>query len=106
MLPSRRMRKVTSARRALLGGGRNWRAICRTTFWRYTGYGNSIPSVRTLATSAPRPPAGPPPAVGVDGVGFAAGVAAFATAGFGVAAPASGVATLGALIGGVLAGGA
>src|SRR5919202_220311 len=53
-------------------------------FCRYPGNGNSIPSVRTVATSAPRPPTGPPPAVGtfVSGSGRAV---VFAGSGVGVA---------------------
>src|SRR6266550_9340443 len=33
---------------------------------RYPGNGNSIPSVRTFATSVPLPPVGPPPALGAS----------------------------------------
>src|SRR5690242_19328145 len=33
---------------------------------RYPGNGNSIPSVRTFATSVPLPPVGPPPAFGAS----------------------------------------
>src|SRR3954469_22734851 len=43
----------------------------------YAGYGKSIPVETTLATSAPRPPVGPPPAVG-------AGSAVLVTGGVGV----------------------
>src|SRR5919202_1516693 len=79
------MRNTTSARREPhAGSGLNRTAICRTMFCRYPGNGNSIPSVRTVATSAPRPPAGPPPAVGA----FASGsgrAAAFAGSDVGVA---------------------
>src|SRR5215208_8012152 len=109
MLPSRRIRKVTSARNALLGGGRNWSAICRTTFCRYTGYGNSIPSVRALATSAPRPPVGPPPATGpvvvdVGAVEDFGAVADFGVAAAGLVVAAFGVAILGAFTGGASVG--
>ena len=81
-LPSRRMRKRLRRAARRSPDGLNCRAICRTTFCRYTGYGNSIPSVRTFATSAPRPPTGPPPAARrgrrLRGVGVPAlGVAVF-----------------------------
>src|SRR5436190_22030297 len=33
---------------------------------RYPGNGNSIPSLRTVATSVPLPPVGPPPAFGAS----------------------------------------
>src|SRR5512147_194407 len=46
-------------------------------FSRYPGKGKSTPSVRTVATSVPRSPVGPPPARGggslVFGAGFARG---------------------------------
>src|SRR5918911_4090818 len=59
------MRNVTSARRVPQRGSYlNRLAIWRTMLSRYPGNGNSIPSVRTVATSVPRPPAGPPPAAG------------------------------------------
>src|SRR3981081_828516 len=53
---------------------------------RYPGKANSIPSVRTVATSVPFPPTGPPPALGASvfgsGAAFASAAPAFA-AGFG-----------------------
>src|SRR5439155_6591011 len=59
------MRKVTSARNFAAGlRGLKLTAICRTMLLRYPGNGNSIPSLRTLATSVPFPPVGPPPALG------------------------------------------
>src|SRR6185503_15727779 len=64
-VPSRWMRKETSARNALRVDGEKRSAIWRTMFSRYPGYGNSIPPVLTVATSVPRPPVSPPPAVGV-----------------------------------------
>src|SRR5690242_15336487 len=90
--PSRLMMKNTSARSAPCEELLNWRAICRTMFSRYPGYGKSIPLVFTVTTSAPRPPVSPPPAtvgvlvsgfasVGVDGV--ASGVADFFGGAFG-----------------------
>src|SRR5690606_13772929 len=39
-------------------------ATCWTMLRKYPGKGNSIPSVRTVATSVPAPPVSPPPAVG------------------------------------------
>src|SRR5712671_8032531 len=50
---------------------------------RYPGNGNSIPSLRTVATSVPLSPTGPPPAFGASvfgcGVTFASAGPAFAT---------------------------
>src|SRR6266496_411670 len=37
---------------------------------RYPGKGNSIPSLRTVATSVPFPPVGPPPAFGASVLGW------------------------------------
>src|SRR3954471_8270036 len=73
--------KDTSAVSAPRAVGLKFSAICRTIFARYTGYGKAIPSALTFATSAPRPPSGPPPATGgfVTGAALAAfGVAVFA----------------------------
>src|SRR5688500_6020628 len=50
---------------------------------RYPGNGNSIPSLRTVATSVPLSPTGPPPALGASvfacGAAFASGAPAFVT---------------------------
>src|SRR6476646_4184679 len=62
------MRNRTSAlSRAEACRGLKLRAICRTMLLRYPGNGNSIPSLRTVATSVPLPPVGPPPAFGASG---------------------------------------
>src|SRR3982751_2111495 len=67
------MRNRTSAlRRAEAFRGLKLSAICRTMLLRYPGNGNSIPSLRTVATSVPFPPTGPPPAFGASVFGFAA----------------------------------
>src|SRR3954463_8470103 len=61
------MRNRTSAlRRADAFLGLKLSAICRTMLFRYPGNGNSIPSLRTVATSVPFPPVGPPPAFGAS----------------------------------------
>ena len=63
--PSRWMRNLTTALRRAEGFlGLKLSAICRTMLLRYPGNGNSIPSARTVATSVPFPPVGPPPALG------------------------------------------
>src|SRR5437868_3136748 len=67
--PSRWMRNDTSAVSTLPRGGENRSATCRTMFCRYPGNGKSSPATCTLATSAPLPPSGPPPARG-PGVAF------------------------------------
>src|SRR2546422_598463 len=52
--PSRCTKKETSASRGVLCGDRcQRRRICETMFCRYSGKGNSIPSVLTVATSLP-----------------------------------------------------
>src|SRR3954471_5108060 len=71
--PSRWIRNLTSALRRAAGFlGLKLSAICRTMLLRYPGNGNSIPSLRTVATSVPLPPTGPPPAFGASVFGFAA----------------------------------
>src|SRR6185312_6032696 len=50
-------------------------------FSRYPGNGNSTPSVLTLATSVPRPPSGPPPALGGGVVGLAGAMSGVGVAG-------------------------
>src|SRR6202171_2403933 len=55
--PSRCIRNLISAlRRAVAFLGLKLSAICRTMLLRYPGNGNSIPSLRTVATSVPFPP--------------------------------------------------
>src|ERR1700694_5074335 len=85
--PSRCIRNLISAlQRAFAFLGLKLSAICRTMLLRYPGKANSIPSVRTVATSVPFPPTGPPPALGASvfgcGTAFASAAAALA-AGFG-----------------------
>src|SRR6185437_4477892 len=79
--PSRRMRNITSAVLFVFPGGWKRKAIWRTMFSRYPGNGNSTPSVLTLATSVPRPPSGPPPALGGGAVGLAGATSAVGVAG-------------------------
>src|SRR4249919_3920905 len=72
-------------------------------FWRYPGYGKSMPGVSTFATSVPLPPIAPPPAVGGGVSGFG-GSAAFGC-GTGVAALAAGTGFVFAFVGGLIFGG-
>src|SRR4051812_22929912 len=91
------MRNRTSAlRRADAFLGLKLSAICRTMLLRYPGNGKSIPSLRTVATSVPLPPVGPPPAFGaaVFGCGVAFAFAAL-TFGAGATFPSVGVARVG-----------
>jgi len=70
---------------------------------RYPGNGNSIPSLRTVATSVPLPPVGPPPAFGaLLGFSFAFASVRAAAGVFGAALLSVGVAALGAFDAGVL----
>src|ERR1700704_289964 len=85
--PSRCIRnRISALRRAFAFLGLKLSAICRTMLLRYPGKANSIPSVRTVATSVPLPPVGPPPALGASvfgcGTALASAAPAFA-AGFG-----------------------
>src|SRR3954470_18475251 len=82
--PSRWIRNLTSALRRAAGFlGLKLSAICRTMLLRYPGNGNSIPSLRTVATSVPFPPMGPPPAFGASVVFLVAAVFASAAPDFG-----------------------
>src|SRR5689334_23700280 len=68
--PSRWIKNLTSAlKRAAEFLGLKLSAIWRTMLLRYPGNGNSIPSARTVATSVPFPPTGPPPALGASVLG-------------------------------------
>src|SRR5262249_25109119 len=60
--------RISVMKRALLLP--NARMTCRAMLFVYSGYGNSIPGVSIVATSAPFPPSGPPPAAGWAGVFF------------------------------------
>src|SRR5215212_4850290 len=92
------MTNRTSERSGAFGlRGEKRSAIWRTMLFRYPGYGNSIPCVRTVATSAPRPPVGPPPAAGAV-VGFAG----CAVGGTGVALVGAGRADAGATLAGAV----
>src|SRR3954470_13950074 len=94
------MRNRTSAlRRADAFLGLKLSAICRTMLLRYPGNGNSIPSLRTVATSVPLPPVGPPPAFGASVFGLGATLASFGALALGVGAtfPSAGVTRAGVL---------
>src|SRR6476620_1227305 len=81
------MRNRTSAlSRAEAFRGLKLRAICRTMLLRYPGNGNSIPSLRTVATSVPLPPVGPPPALGASVAVFELTFASAGAVTFGFAA--------------------
>src|ERR1700730_12689864 len=66
---------------------------------RYTGNGNSIPSLRTVATSVPFPPVGPPPAFGASVFGCGVTLLSVGALGFddGATFPSVGVARAGVL---------
>src|SRR5690349_18173539 len=71
--PSRWIKNLTSAFKRAAGFlGLKLSAICRTMLLRYPGNGNSIPSARTVATSVPLSPVGPPPAFGASVLGLLA----------------------------------
>src|SRR3954464_3378052 len=94
------MRNRTSAlRRAEAFRGLKLSAICRTMLLRYPGNGNSIPSLRTVATSVPLPPVGPPPAFGasVFGCGLTLASLGALTLGDGATFPSAGVTRAGVL---------
>src|SRR6202049_4817280 len=98
--PSRWIRNLTSAlRRAAVFRGLKLIAIWRTMLLRYPGNGNSIPSLRTVATSVPFPPVGPPPAFGASVFGCALTFVSVGALGFDVGAtfPSVGVARAGVL---------
>src|SRR5215210_2549372 len=101
------MRNRTSALSFASVRGLKLSAICRTMLLRYPGNGNSIPSLRTVATSVPFPPSGPPPAFGASvslcGTGFAS-VGAAVLAGVGDAFAIVGVERTGGFLTGLAAG--
>src|SRR5690242_4270620 len=88
--PSRWIKNLTSAlNRAAEFLGLKLSAICRTMLLRYPGNGNSIPSARTVATSVPFPPTGPPPALGASVLGCVVAFASLGVVAFGFAAGAA-----------------